>query len=67
MDELHVPGVSIAVVHDGVIEARGFGVATIGGPPVLPETLFQAASISKVVTAVAALALAQAGTLDLDG
>lgn len=33
----------------------------------LPETLFQAASISKVVTAVAALALAQAGTLDLDG
>jgi CubicO group peptidase (beta-lactamase class C family) len=66
MRELHVPGVSIAVIHDGVIEARGFGSATIGGPPVLPETLFQAASISKPVTAVAALALVQAGKIDLD-
>ena len=28
----HVPGVSIAVIHDGQIEwARGFGVAKIGG------------------------------------
>ncbi|UFX42796.1 beta-lactamase family protein [Bradyrhizobium sp. 41S5] len=67
MNELHVPGVSIAVVHDGVVEARGFGVATIGGPPVTPDTLFQAASISKPVTAVAALALVQAAKLDLDG
>jgi len=67
MNELHVPGVSIAVIHGGVIQARGFGSATIGGPPVLPETLFQAASISKPVSAVAALALVQAGKLDLDG
>src|SRR5512141_2621750 len=44
MKKLHVPGVSIAVIHGGVIQARGFGSATIGGPPVLPETLFQAAS-----------------------
>lgn len=66
MNELHVPGVSIAVIHGGVIHARGFGAATIGGPPVTPETLFQAASISKPVTAVAALALVQAGKLDLD-
>src|SRR5437763_2556623 len=55
MNELHVPGVSIAVIHGGVIQARGFGSATIGGPPVLPETLFQAGSISKPVSAVAAL------------
>jgi CubicO group peptidase (beta-lactamase class C family) len=67
MNELHVPGVSIAVIHGGLIQARGFGAATIGGPPVTPETLFQAASISKPVTAVAALALVQAGKLDLDG
>jgi CubicO group peptidase (beta-lactamase class C family) len=66
MNELHVPGVSIAVVHGGAIQARGFGSATIGGPPVLPETLFQAGSISKPVSAVAALILAQAGKLDLD-
>jgi CubicO group peptidase (beta-lactamase class C family) len=66
MNELHIPGVSIAVILGGVIHARGFGDAAIGGPPVTPETLFQAASISKPVTAVAALALVQAGKLDLD-
>jgi CubicO group peptidase (beta-lactamase class C family) len=67
MNDLHVPGVSIAVMHGGAIEwARGFGVAAIGGPPIRPETLFQAGSISKPVAAVAALALVQAGKLDLD-
>lgn len=66
LGELNVPGVSIAVIHAGVIEARGFGSAAVGGPPVRPETLFQAASISKPVTAAAALALAQAGAIDLD-
>jgi hypothetical protein len=42
MNELHVPGVSFAVIHGSVIEARGFESAALGGPPVLPETLFQA-------------------------
>src|SRR5947209_1451370 len=52
MAALHVPGVSIAVIHDGKIEwARGFGVTRVGGPTVTPDTLFQAASISKPVTA----------------
>ena len=66
MNKLHVPGVSIAVIHGGAIDARGFGVAAIGGAPVTPETLFQAGSISKPVSAVAVLALVQAGKLDLD-
>lgn len=67
MGELHVPGVSIAVIHNGQIEwARGFGVTKAGGPPVTPETLFQAASISKPVTALAVLHLVQLGKLDLD-
>lgn len=67
MNDLGVPGVSIAVIHGGTVHwVRGFGVAAIGGPPVLPETLFQAGSISKPVAAVAALALVQAGKLDLD-
>jgi CubicO group peptidase (beta-lactamase class C family) len=56
MAALHVPGISIAVIHDGKIEwARGFGVARIGGDPVTADTLFQAASISKPVTAMAVL------------
>lgn len=66
MNELRVPGVSIAVIHGGAIHVRGFGVAAIGGAHVTPETLFQAGSISKPVSAVAVLALAQAGKLDLD-
>lgn len=67
MAALHVPGVSIAVIHDGKIEwARGFGNASIGGPPVTPDTLFQAASISKPVAALAVLRLVQSGKLNLD-
>ena len=67
MQALHIPGVSIAVIHDGRIDwARGFGVTKIGGPPVTPETLFQAASISKPVSALAALHLVQSGKLDLN-
>jgi CubicO group peptidase (beta-lactamase class C family) len=67
MAGMHVPGVSIAVVHNGVIEwAQGFGVAAVGGDPVTAETLFQAGSISKPVAAMAALRLVQQGKLDLD-
>jgi CubicO group peptidase (beta-lactamase class C family) len=67
MAQLKVPGVSIAVVHEGRIEwARGFGVTRVGGPPVTPDTLFQAASISKPVFALAVLHLVEGGKLDLD-
>jgi CubicO group peptidase (beta-lactamase class C family) len=67
MAALHVLGVSIAVIHNGKIEwAKGFGVAAAGGPPVTPETLFQAGSISKPVAAMAALRLVQHGELPLD-
>jgi len=67
MAALHVPGVSIAVIHSGKIAwARGFGVSSLGGPAVTPDTLFQAASISKPVTAMAVMHLVQAGKIDLD-
>jgi CubicO group peptidase (beta-lactamase class C family) len=67
MQQLHIQGVSIAVVHHGVIEwARGYGVAAISGPPVTPDTLFQAGSISKPVASMAALHLVQNGKLSLD-
>jgi CubicO group peptidase (beta-lactamase class C family) len=67
MAALHVPGVSIAVIHNGKVEwARGFGVTSVGGAPVTPETLFQAASISKPVAAMAVLRLVQSGKLSLD-
>jgi CubicO group peptidase (beta-lactamase class C family) len=67
MTALHVPGVSIAVIHHGVIEwAQGFGVTSVGGPPVTAATLFQAGSISKPLAAMAALHQVQEGKLSLD-
>ena len=67
MNELKVPGVSIAVIHQGTIEwARGFGVRSVGGPPVTADTMFQAGSISKPLAAMAALRLVQQGKLSLD-
>jgi CubicO group peptidase (beta-lactamase class C family) len=66
MTELRVPGVSIAVLHKGRIEwARGFGVTRWGGPAVTDRTLFQAASISKPVFALAMVRLADIGRVNL--
>jgi CubicO group peptidase (beta-lactamase class C family) len=63
-----VPGVSIAVIDGGTLSwARGYGLARAGDDaPVTPDTLFQAASISKPVAAAAALTLVDAGQLALD-
>jgi len=68
MELYKVPGVSIAVIHDVKIEwAKGYGVKEMGGDdPVTPETLFQAASISKPVAAFATLYFVEQGLLDLD-
>ena len=67
MTDLHVPGVSIAVIHNGSLEwARGFGVMREGGGRVTEYTLFQAGSISKPVAAMAALYQVQKGRLSLD-
>jgi CubicO group peptidase (beta-lactamase class C family) len=67
MNELKIPGVSIAVIHQGKIEwARGFGVRSVGGSPVTADTMFQAGSISKPLAAMAALRLVQQGKLSLD-
>lgn len=67
MKHWHVPGVSIAVVSNGVVAwAEGYGVREAGGSAVTPETLFQAASISKTGTAMTALRLVELGKLSLD-
>ena len=63
-----VPGVSVAVFRDFQLEwARGYGVANLSSKqPVDTLTLFQAASISKPVTALAAMRLVQDRQLNLD-
>ena len=68
MEQLNVPGMSVAVINDGEIEwAKGYGFADKErNIPVTTETLFQAASISKPVAAMAALKFVEEGRLDLD-
>ncbi len=60
------PGVSLALVNNFALEWVGqVGVADSNGA-LTSETLFQAASISKPVTAVAVLKLVELGQLSLD-
>ena len=68
MERFGVPGMSVAVIRDFEVHwAKGYGVAdVVTGAPVDTETLFQAASISKPVTAMAALAAVQEGLFSLD-
>ena len=62
------PGVSLVIINEGRIEwARSYGVAEAGGTKrVSLDTMFQSASISKPVVAMAALRLVQQGKLSLD-
>lgn len=64
-----VPGVSAAYFDEGeIVWARAWGVKdSATGEPLTTETLFQAASISKPVTALTMLTLVEDGTLDLNG
>jgi CubicO group peptidase (beta-lactamase class C family) len=68
MEFYKTPGVSIAVINNGKIEwARAYGVREAGKrEPVTTETLFQAGSISKPVTAFAALRLVERRKIGLD-
>ena len=68
MKRFHVPGVSIAVVHDFQVQwTKTYGVADVAThAPVIPDTRFQAASISKPATAFAVLRAVEAGRLSLD-
>ncbi len=63
-----VPGVSIAVVENGKIKwAKGYGIAnTNTGLKVDENTMFQAGSISKPLSALSALQLVEKGILTLD-
>ncbi|MBN1138039.1 MAG: serine hydrolase [Anaerolineae bacterium] len=64
----HTPGLGLAIVEGfEVAWAGGFGWREAGGDePVTASTLFQAASISKPVLALAVMRLVQDGVLDLD-
>lgn len=68
MEAHHVPGVAVSLIHDGrVAWVQGYGVADKSEDiPVTENTVFQAASISKSVTAWGVMRLVEQGKVDLD-
>jgi CubicO group peptidase (beta-lactamase class C family) len=68
MRAFSVPGISVAVIHNGRIDwAKGWGVKDSAiCAPVTTQTAFQAASISKTVTALLVLQMAESGKVKLD-
>ena len=67
MDSLNIPGAALAIVREGeIVHLAGYGVANEAGDPATPQTPFMLASLSKPITAVAVMQLAEAGQIELD-
>ncbi|WP_165907989.1 serine hydrolase domain-containing protein [Hydrogenispora ethanolica] len=68
MKQSRVPGLALAIFDgQGIVYSKGFGVKKAGAAdPVGEDTIFQAASLSKTVTAYAAMILVERGQLGLD-
>jgi len=68
MKREHIPGLAISLIRDNKIAgAKGFGITnTITRKPVRQETLFEVASISKIITSYIALRLVDQGMLSPD-
>ena len=62
-----MPGLSVAIVHGDFRWARGFGFADLENRvPATAESSYRMGSVSKPMTAIAVLKLADEGKLDLD-
>jgi serine beta-lactamase-like protein LACTB, mitochondrial len=68
MSAKHIPALQIAIVEDGrIVYSKALGKIDLENDvSATPQSLFRTGSLAKPVTAVAALALADAGKLDLD-
>lgn len=68
MSANRVPGIAAAAVVNGEeVWSEGFGMADLeNSVPVTPQTLFRLASISKPITATAAMHLWEQGKLDIE-
>jgi D-alanyl-D-alanine carboxypeptidase len=68
MAKQQIPGLALAVVKDGMLKkSAGYGLANVEAKtPVVPETVFRIASISKQFIATGILLLAEDGKLALD-
>jgi D-alanyl-D-alanine carboxypeptidase len=68
MRDLHIPGISLAVVRDGkVVKAEGYGLANIeANSAATPKTVYELGSVGKQFTAAAVMILVEEGKLSLD-
>jgi CubicO group peptidase (beta-lactamase class C family) len=68
MAEHRVPGVAIALIHGRkLVWSKGYGLRAAGAKEVItPDTVFEAASMSKPIFAVLAMQLVDGKRLDLD-
>ncbi len=68
LENLQVPGASLAILEDAHLAWSGeFGVREAGGTDsVLPQTVFEAASMSKPLFAYLVMQAVQSGLLELD-
>jgi CubicO group peptidase (beta-lactamase class C family) len=63
----NVPSASFAIIDGGRISSGVVGVRAPGAALVTPQTVYQAASDSKMIAAIVGVILAQRRTVDLDG
>jgi CubicO group peptidase (beta-lactamase class C family) len=62
-----VPGVAVGILQGKERETHAWGVTSLEtGYPLLPESVFRVASVSKLFTATLAMTLVDEGKLDLD-
>jgi CubicO group peptidase (beta-lactamase class C family) len=62
-----IPGLALALVDGGqIIHLGGYGRADQTGRPVIPQTPFVLASVSKPITALAIMQLVEGGKVNLD-
>lgn len=66
MQRQRIPGVAVAVIHHGNVQARGYGLANVElQVPATTETIFQSGSLGKMFTATAVMLLVEDGKLSL--
>ena len=67
MKAQQMPGLSVAIVHGDFRWSRGFGFADLENQvPATAESSYRMASVTKPMTAVAVLRLAEEGKIDID-
>jgi len=67
MERYRIPGMAVGIAYrDQIVYVQGYGIADDNNRPVKPETPFVLGSVTKSITAIAILQLAEQGRLGLD-